>query len=97
MHVGGHVHSDRVIILIYDIYFSMHVGDHAHSDKVYFYQTGLFGRNYINEKGWKMKTFSKIISELGHTDVSMKSVFDTGCGNQRIQEKVRGGECSCKS
>ena len=45
--------------------------DHKRSDKIWFYNIGLGGKDEkANHFGWKMRTFSSLLKQLGHVNVS---------------------------
>ena len=42
-------------------------GDHKPFDLMWFHNIGMSGKNGINDKKWKVRTFGKLLEELGHT------------------------------
>ena len=48
----------------------MKVGDHKHSSLVYFYQTGIGGKSYKNQRGWKIETLKTLLEEFSQQYVS---------------------------
>ena len=52
----------------------MDVASHSHSKNVYFFKVGLGGKDEVNRKNWQLKTFSTILEENGHSDVSVEKL-----------------------
>jgi hypothetical protein len=47
---------------------SMKVNDHLRGTNIWFYKTGLDGKNYVNNLGWNMMTFSSILEKFGESN-----------------------------
>ena len=48
----------------------MNVKSHNRSKNVYFYQIGLGDKDEVNDRKWRMKTFSTMLKENGHNKVN---------------------------
>ena len=53
---------------------SIKFSSHQHSERVWFSPVGIGYFDNVNSKNWTMKSFSSILRENGHLDVSM--LFD---------------------
>ena len=50
--------------------FSIGLFDHLHAPQHYFHSLGLWDKDMVNDKGWKLATLDTIVKQLGHTGVS---------------------------
>ena len=49
----------------------MRAGDHKHSSLVYFYHTGIGKSDTTNGQGWKIRTLSTLLKDIGDSNVSL--------------------------
>lgn len=58
-------------VFAFDPSLGRQTGDSYLGERVHFYNIGLSGRNYTNNKGWKMMDLGSIMKMLGHTYVDL--------------------------
>lgn len=47
----------------------MDTEDHLRSPTLHFYNVGIWDKDMVNDKGWKLKKLSTIINDLNHNNV----------------------------
>ena len=51
---------------VYSFDPSMNKENHQHSEKVWFYNVGIAGKDYMNDRKWDLRTLASIMEMLGH-------------------------------